>query len=253
MREAEARNQKSESGGSVIWHDLECGSYSADLPLWRQLAEAAGGEVLDLGCGTGRVALYLARLGHRVAGIDTDPVLVAELNRRARSAGLPVAAEIGDARDFDLGRRFGLVLAPMQLLQLFDDARQRRRCLACASRHLDPGASLAVALLAPDGGAEGTEEGPPLPDVRESDGWVYSSLPVAAVTDGSRIFIRRLRQTVSPAGELCEEEDEVYLADLPAKTLETEAGAVGLNAAGRRLIPPTEDHVGSTVVLLRAG
>lgn len=249
MRGAGVGDQRSAAHAAVVWQDVECGGYSADLPLWEELA-GGGGEVLDLGCGTGRVALHLARRGHPVVGVDTDPGLVAELGRRARSAGLPASAEVGDARDFGLGRRFGLVLAPMQLLQLFDDAGQRRRCLACAARHLEPGCLLAVAVLAEDGGTEGTEEGDPIPDLREAGGWVYSSLPVAALTDGNRILIRRLRQTVSPEGLLGEEENEVLLADLPAGTLEAEAESVGLIAAGRRLIEPTEDHVGSTVVLL---
>jgi tRNA G46 methylase TrmB len=47
----------------AIWHDVECGSYQADLPLWEELAQRAQGAVLELGCGTGRVALHLARRG----------------------------------------------------------------------------------------------------------------------------------------------------------------------------------------------
>ena len=249
---AETDRGGADGADAVLWHDLECGSYSADLGLWEQLAESARGEVLDLGSGTGRVALHLARRGHRVTGVDSDPVLVAELNRRAGAAALPATAAVADARDFDLDRRFDLVLAPMQLLQLFADGSERRRCLACAARHLTPGGRLAAAILAPGGGVEGTEEGPPIPDVREEGGWVFSSLPVAVVGDGSRISIRRLRQKVSPGGALSEEENEVSLADLPAATLEADAARVGLLPVGRRLIAPTEDHVGSTVVLVEA-
>ncbi len=252
MKRTAGRAEAAEKADAVIWHDLECGAYSADLGLWEELAQAGGGEVLDLGCGTGRVALHLARRGHRVTGLDADPVLAAELNRRALRAALPARAENGDARDFDLARRFGVVLAPMQLLQLFDGPEQRRSALACASRHLRPGGRIAVAILAPEGGAEGTEDGPPIPDVCEIGSRVYSSLPVAAITDGSQILIRRLRQTVSPDGVLDEEEDEVVLADLAAATLETEAESVGLRPAGRHLIPPTSDHVGSAVILLEA-
>jgi SAM-dependent methyltransferase len=237
---------------AVLWHDVECASYSADLGLWERLATSCEGEVLDLGCGTGRVALHLARRGHAVTGIDSDPALVAELNRRAGEAGVSARAEVGDARDFDLGRRYGLVLAPMQLLQLLADAAERRGCLACASRHLIHGGRLAAAILAPDGGVEGDEEGPPIPDVREEEGWVYSSLPVAVLGDGERILIRRLRQRVSPSGGLEEHASEVILADLPAAALESEGAAVGLASAGRHAIAPTEDHVGSTVVLMEA-
>ena len=56
---------------AAIWHDIECGAYTADLPLWEELA--AGGTVLDVGAGTGRVALRLARAGCAVTALDRDP------------------------------------------------------------------------------------------------------------------------------------------------------------------------------------
>ena len=55
----------------VAWHDTECGSYDADLPLWRELAGA--GPVLDVGAGTGRVALDLAARGASVTALDVEP------------------------------------------------------------------------------------------------------------------------------------------------------------------------------------
>jgi SAM-dependent methyltransferase len=231
------------NGASVIWHEVECDSYDADLALWDELAD---GSVLDLGCGTGRVALHLARRGHVVSALDSDPALVAAFNQRARE--LPADAAIGDATDFGLGERFDLILAPMQLIQLFEDAEERMRCLQCVASHLIPGGLAAFAIV--ESMPEPLDAASPLPDTRELDGWVYSSLPVdAQVTSGS-IQVRRLRQTVSPQGELTEELYEVGLRALDAATLEAEAERAGLRPSGRRAIPPTDAHVGSTVVLL---
>jgi SAM-dependent methyltransferase len=232
------------SGASVIWHEVECGSYAADLPLWEELA---GGSVLDLGCGTGRVAVHLARRGHAVTGLDIEPALVAALSERARE--LPAAATIGDARDFELETKFDLVLAPMQLLQLFADSENRIRCLRCVAAHLSAGGVAAFAIV--ESMPEPIDAASPLPDAREVDGWVYSSLPVDAQVDSSSIRVRRLRQTVSPEGELEEELYEVGLRRLDAETLEREAHEAGLRPTGRRPIPPTDAHVGSTAVLLR--
>ena len=71
----------------VIWHDLECGGYRADLPLWRELAEHEGSPVLDVGAGTGRVALDLARRGHEVV---LDRTTAEDLEAAAPRHGLRV-------------------------------------------------------------------------------------------------------------------------------------------------------------------
>ena len=229
---------------AVIWHDAECGGYEADLQLWEELAT---GGVLDVGCGTGRVSLHLARRGHAVIGLDAEPAFVDAFNQRAGQ--LPALALAGDAQGFQLDSSFDLVLAPMQLIQLLADAEQRLRCLSCVAAHLKPDGLAAFAIVervpAPVAGP------PPLPDTREVDGWVYSSLPIEAGIDADGLRARRLRQMVSPTGELEEELDEILLAMIDAPTLEREAAAAGLTPAGRRAVPPTSDHVGSSVVLLR--
>jgi SAM-dependent methyltransferase len=233
---------KSRRRAGAIWHDVECGAYEADLPLWEELA---GGSVLDLGCGTGRVALHLARRGHAVIGLESDSDLVAVFNERASE--LAAFAITGDAREFALDSKFELVLAPMQLIQLFADEDQRQRCLNCVAAHLAPGGAAAFAIV--EGIPDPVDGPPPLPDTREVDGWVYSSLPIEAGIDADVLRARRLRQTVSPDGELSEELDEILLRMLDCPTLEREAETAGLQPAGVRVVPPSADHVGSTVVL----
>jgi SAM-dependent methyltransferase len=232
---------------AAIWHDVECGAYEADLPLWEELAER-GDPVLELGCGTGRVALRLARQGHRVIGLDRDHDLVLELAQRA--ADLPLDPRCADALDFELEERVALVLAPMQFLQLLPGSDSRLRCLRRVAAALRPGGLLAAAIV--EGAPAAPDDAlPPLPDVRELDGWIYSSLPTAVATLGAgEIALRRLRQTISPEGSLSEETNEIRLHLLDAGELEAEAEAAGFAPAGRRPIPETEAHVGSTVVLL---
>jgi SAM-dependent methyltransferase len=224
----------------VIWHEVECGSYAADLPLWEELAEGSE-PVLDLGCGTGRVARHLTRRGHEVVGLDASPAFIAELDRDGD------AAVLADARNFALGREFGLVLAPMQLVQLFAGPEERVACLRSIERHLADGGVAAFAIV--ESMPAPVDAAPLLPDAREVDGWVYSSLPVEAAVDSEGIRVRRLRQTVSPGGELSEAVDEVVLRALDAATLEAEAAEAGLRATGRRRVPATDAHVGSTAVL----
>lgn len=237
---------------AAIWHDVECASYEADLPLWRELAEAARGPILDIGCGTGRVALELATGGHEVTGIDSEPAFTARLAARARERGVRVRAETADARSFALtGQSFALAIAPMQVAQLLGGSDGRARMLACVRRHLRPEGLLAVSLADPlEGIPEDEDPAPPLPDVREEDGWVYSSTPVDVRQEGAVTAIDRLRQAVSPSGELDESLATILLDSVTPDQLEAEAS--GYVVRGRRYVPATVDYVGSVVVMLEA-
>jgi SAM-dependent methyltransferase len=230
----------------VVWHDLECGGYAEDLPLWRDLAGA--GPVLDLGCGTGRVALDLAARGVTVVGLDTDRELLAALD--ARAADLPVETVCADARDFDLGRRFPIVLAPMQTVQLLGGRDGRAGLLRCVRAHLDPGGLFALALADALEGFDEETATPPLPDIREDDGIVYFSQPVAVKDEGERVAIHRVREIVDRDGARTSERDVVRLDRLEPAELEAEAAALGFSVLARREVPPTEEFVGSLVVVL---
>ncbi len=245
----------------VVWHDVECGSYVEDLPLWRSLAAEYGDPVLDVGAGTGRVTLDLAQAGYRVTALDRDPELLAALTDRAagrKGELLPlssqVATVIGDAREFDLGkRRFKLTIVPMQTIQLLGGAEGRERFLRCVHRHLAPGGALAVALSevldlyeVVDGMAM------PLPDVREVDGIVYSSQPTAVRADRGGFVLERRREIVGLTGDMTVEENVIRLDRLTVRGLEREGAGAGFTRGGRAHVAATEDYSGSEVVILRA-
>ena len=242
------------AGWTALWHDVECASYGADLPLWRELAEAGagGGPVLDVGCGTGRVALDLAARGHEVVAVDADPELTKVLQDRARERALPVSALPADARTLDLGSHHPLAILPMQVAQLLGGPTGRASMLARIARHLEPGGIVAIALADPFGHVPVGEALPPLPDLLERDGWVFSSTPIAARDEDGGIAVDRHRQAVSPAGDLTEELATVVLESVTAEELQAEGIQAGLHVQAARAVPPTLDYVGSTVVILKA-
>lgn len=238
---------------AVIWHDLECGSYTADLSLWRELADDAPGPLLDVGAGTGRVALDLAARGHDVVALDADDELLAALHTRARAAGASVEAVRADAREMALGRSFALILVPMQTVQLLGGAPGRAAFLACSREHLSPGGLLAIAIA--DGreailDEDGVVPEAPRPDVCELDGVVYTSHPLAVVDEGPAVRIERLREIAAPGGRAVVERDVIRLESLSAATLEQEGRMAGFAVRERRAVPETDEHIGSTVVVL---
>ena len=234
---------------AVIWHDVENGGYQADLPLWRELAAQAGGPILDLGAGTGRVALDLATAGHEVTALDANAALLDELARRAGERGLTVACVKADARSFAPIGRFALVLAPMQFMQIMGGASARTEVLAGVARCLAPGARFAAAIADLDEAVAPEDAAPPVPDVGQSGDWIYSSLPLDVRPEPGGVAVEWLRQIVSPAGALTERRHTQLLDSLSPDQLEREAAAQGLQPVARHEIGPTAAYVGSMVVV----
>jgi hypothetical protein len=142
----------------------------------------------------------------------------------------------------------------MQLVQLMRGQDERRAMLDRATRHLRPGGLFAAALMALEGEVVGADYEPPPPDMREVDGWVYSSQPVGlfAIDRGRAIAIDRLRTAVAPDGAQRRSVSRVRLELLAPDDLEHELRQVGLVVGERRIIPPTDEHVGSVVVTATA-
>ena len=234
---------------TVIWHDVECGAYDLDLPLWRELADGEGSPVLDVGAGTGRVALDLARRGREVVALDRDPDLLAALRKRA--GDVPVTTVAADARELDLGRRFPLIIVPMQTVQLLGGREGRARFLAGVREHLATGGLLAAALADALDTFDEEHDQPPLPDMIDVDGVVYASRPVAVRDLGDRAAIDRVREIVARDGTRTVTDDVIELDRVDADELAAEAAAFGLRAETARRIPATFEYVGSTVAMLR--
>jgi SAM-dependent methyltransferase len=235
---------------AVAWHDLECCAYEADLPLWRELAGHAHGPVLEIGAGTGRVSLALARAGHEAIALDRDGALLEELERRA--AGLPVHTVQADAREFALGRRdLALCLAPMQTVQLLGGSRGRLSFLRCVRAHLRPGGLLACAIVTEVEPFDTTKDDLPLSaQTLHAQDALYVSRPVRERVHDGRILIEHERERREPTGAVERDLQRIQLDLLGAEELEREGEEAGLRPLPRRAVPPTEEHLGSTVVIL---
>ena len=121
---------------------------SGDAAFYRQLAQEAGGPVLELGCGTGRVLLPIAALGIPSVGVDASPAMLAALRAKNPPANLELVQQ--SMETFDLGdRRFRLVTCPFRAFQHLLTVDAQLAALANIRRHLAPGGAFAFDVFDP--------------------------------------------------------------------------------------------------------
>ena len=186
----------------------------------------------------------------RVVVLDAEPALLEALAHRA--AGLTVETVVADAREFALSRRFSLVLVPMQTLQLLGGARGRAAFLRCALDYLEPGGLLAAALADAMDCFDDEHDAPPPDDFREFGGARYASQLVSVEDVGGRAAIHRVREIVGPGERYASQDIVVQLDRVSAHEVAAEGSAVGFLNQPDRLVPMTDEYLGSTVVVLRA-
>jgi SAM-dependent methyltransferase len=113
-----------------------------DSQFYGELAAAQDGPVLELGCGTGRILLSLARQGKHVVGLDLAEPMLDQLKQKLAKEPREVQDRVtlvqGDMTNFELDERFGLVLAPFRAFQHLMDSSQQRSCVERIARHLRP-------------------------------------------------------------------------------------------------------------------
>src|ERR687898_2949564 len=107
------------------------------VDFYAALAREAGGPVLEIACGTGRVAIPIARQGFAVTGLDVVPAMLVRARFKAEAAGLAVRWVEGDARTFDLGsERFRLIFLTGNAFQAFLTNSDQEALLGRVRAHL---------------------------------------------------------------------------------------------------------------------
>ncbi|HUO05548.1 MAG TPA: class I SAM-dependent methyltransferase [Candidatus Binataceae bacterium] len=113
------------------------------------LASIAGrGRILELGIGTGRIALPLAARGFKVCGIDASPKMVKQL--RAKSGGEAIPVEIGNFADVKIAGKFSLIYVVFNTFFGLASQDEQLRCFARVAAHLAPGGAFVIEAFVPD-------------------------------------------------------------------------------------------------------
>jgi SAM-dependent methyltransferase len=127
--------------------------FTADIPMYLAAAERAGGRILEIACGTGRVLVPLAEAGHDVTGLDASDAMLAIARRKLTARGEDVLRRVelrnADMRSFDVGHRYALAIVPARTFGYLQTVDEQLATLRSIARHLEPGGLLIVDLVNP--------------------------------------------------------------------------------------------------------
>lgn len=132
-------------------YDPWSASVTEDVEFYVEEAVAAGGPIVELACGTGRIAVPVAQAGVRVIGVDGSAGMLEVARERAEAAGVMALLDLrqGDLRDPPVSERVPLVLIPFRSLLHMTTETDRERALAAAYRLLEADGRLVFDVFAP--------------------------------------------------------------------------------------------------------
>ena len=124
-----------------------------DVAFYVEEARSADGRVLEIGCGTGRILLPIARAGCEITGLDGSRQMLERCRAKLGAESSAVQSRVklvrNDMRSFDLGATLALVLAPFRVVQHLTTSDDQLRFLATVARHLAPGGRLIFDVFNP--------------------------------------------------------------------------------------------------------
>jgi SAM-dependent methyltransferase len=188
------------------YYDLENADFTEDLDYWLALAEDHGGPVLELGCGSGRVLLHLARRGHAITGVDNSPEMLALLEAKlklasAKHLATPPAYLQAALHDFQTPTRFKLAIMPFNTFMHLLTPEAQTAALVNIRQHLTPGAVLALDLPNPADAYATQEQGLMLERTfKDGERTVQQFSSVTLDRAGQLAHITWLYDSVSPDG-----------------------------------------------------
>lgn len=140
------------------FYDADYRDYDLDIPLVLELAAGAGGPVLELGCGTGRLLAPLAGAGHTVTGVDISPALLEIARSKLASQGLVARTTLvrGDLRNFELPQTraardpFAFAFCVSNTFLHLNTPQAQLAALETVAGHLAPGGVFLLDVFNPD-------------------------------------------------------------------------------------------------------
>ena len=124
------------------YDDVSAYNTRTDIKFFVEYAKELGGEVLELGCGTGRVLIPTAEAGIKITGFDLSDFMLNKCREKVEILSTAVKNRItltqGNMSNFNLGRKFKLITTPFRPFQHLTTVEEQISCLKCVKEHLEP-------------------------------------------------------------------------------------------------------------------
>jgi len=130
-------------------YDSQHRDFADDIPFYLRQIEKYGEPILELACGTGRIAIPIAEKGYRVTGLDVSGPMLSQARRKAAAKGVNVEWVEADCRDFKLNRAFNFVFFPFNSISHLQDLASLEACFSCVKAHLTPQGRFAIDMFNP--------------------------------------------------------------------------------------------------------
>ncbi len=125
-----------------------------DIAFYVEEAGRTTGPVLEIGCGTGRVLLPVARSGAEITGLDGSVEMLercrAQLSMEGAEVRSRVELQLGDAASFTLKEQYQLITAPFRIIQMLTTVEEQLGCVRSVARHLAPGGRFVFDVFNPN-------------------------------------------------------------------------------------------------------
>ncbi len=138
----------------AVYYEAEWRNFTQDIPFLVEEMREAGGPVLELACGSGRVTFPLAQEEYEVWGIDNSPEMLKIFEDKKKNEDPRVVKRIHisqqDMCDFQIEQKFKLIMIPFNSFLLLTDRNDFDRCLQCCLRHLDDDGRFIIDVFSPN-------------------------------------------------------------------------------------------------------
>ncbi len=129
---------------------MESRKRSKDIPFYINKVKEYRSPILELACGTGRVTIPIAQKGISITGLDLLNTMLKEARRKSKETGVKIEWIEGDMTDFDLNKKFNLILIPGCAFNALLDIESIEKCLTCVKKHLEPNAGFLFDVFNPN-------------------------------------------------------------------------------------------------------